>query len=74
MRTRDAVMLAFMLHLFWVWSIGRLEENAAAAKLRLSDDELQRIDRLLTTHVVVGTRYAAAAMGSVNAESAARRQ
>ena len=54
-------------------SIGRLEENAGATRLQLGREELQRIDRVLTGHAVAGTRYVAAALASVDAESVARR-
>lgn len=47
--------------------IARLDENADAALLRLSIDELQRIDAILASHAVAGTRYAAAGMATVNA-------
>ncbi|MCC8361866.1 aldo/keto reductase [Lysobacter sp. A6] len=45
----------------------RLDENAAAARIRLDAAELQRIDDVLATHAVAGTRYPAAGMNSVNA-------
>ncbi|HEY4369483.1 MAG TPA: aldo/keto reductase [Steroidobacteraceae bacterium] len=47
-------------------SIARLDENAAATKIELSRDELQQIDQVLTGAQVVGTRYPAAGMTSVN--------
>lgn len=47
--------------------IGRLDENAAAAHIALSDAELARLDAVLASHEVAGTRYPAAGMGSVNA-------
>lgn len=47
-------------------SIARLDENAAAARLRLSDEDLQRIDQVLSSHTVVGTRYPEAGMRTVN--------
>ncbi|NUS61769.1 MAG: aldo/keto reductase, partial [Lysobacter sp.] len=45
----------------------RLDENAAAARIQLDAAELQRIDAVLATHAVAGTRYPAAGMNSVNA-------
>ncbi len=47
-------------------SIARLNENAAAAQLVLSADELRRIDALLAATPVAGTRYAAPAMAALN--------
>jgi aryl-alcohol dehydrogenase-like predicted oxidoreductase len=44
----------------------RLDENAGATKVDLSDDDLERIDRVLTTNAVAGTRYPSAGMASVN--------
>jgi aryl-alcohol dehydrogenase-like predicted oxidoreductase len=46
--------------------VSRLDENADAARIRLSDAELQRIEAVLASHAVAGTRYPAAAMASVN--------
>ena len=46
--------------------IARLDENAAAARIRLDDAELQRIDAVLAEHAVAGARYPAAGMTSVN--------
>ncbi|WP_149193657.1 aldo/keto reductase [Luteimonas suaedae] len=46
--------------------IERLDENAAAARLRLEPEDLARIDSLLAEHQVAGTRYPEAQMGSVN--------
>ncbi|HEY1140968.1 MAG TPA: aldo/keto reductase [Lysobacter sp.] len=46
--------------------ISRLDENAAAARIQLSDAELQRIDAVLESHVVAGTRYPEANMSAVN--------
>jgi aryl-alcohol dehydrogenase-like predicted oxidoreductase len=46
--------------------IARLDENAGAARIELGEAELQRIDAVLATHQVVGTRYPAAGMASVN--------
>ena len=48
-------------------SIARLDENAAAAFLKLSKDELQRIELVLTTNRVAGTRYPEAQLPFVNA-------
>lgn len=47
-------------------SISRLDENAAATALKLTEDELQRIDQVLASNSVAGTRYPAAGMASVN--------
>jgi aryl-alcohol dehydrogenase-like predicted oxidoreductase len=44
----------------------RLDENAAAARIRLDAEELQRIDNVLAAHAVAGTRYPASGMNSVN--------
>jgi aryl-alcohol dehydrogenase-like predicted oxidoreductase len=46
--------------------IERLDENAAATRIELTDSDLQRIDQALATNIVVGTRYPEANMGSVN--------
>jgi aryl-alcohol dehydrogenase-like predicted oxidoreductase len=46
--------------------ISRLDENVGAVHLRLSDEELERIEQMLTTNVVAGTRYPESNMGSVN--------
>lgn len=46
--------------------IERLDENARATQLSLTDAELDEIDRVLTEIPVVGTRYPAANMSSVN--------
>jgi aryl-alcohol dehydrogenase-like predicted oxidoreductase len=46
--------------------IARLEENAAAAAIVLSDAELQRVDATLASHTVAGTRYPEANMRAVN--------
>jgi aryl-alcohol dehydrogenase-like predicted oxidoreductase len=46
--------------------ISRLDENAAATRISLSDDELQRIETVLSEIPVAGTRYPAAQMPSVN--------
>ena len=47
-------------------SIGRLDENALAARIHLDDGRRERITALLQRHAVAGTRYPAAQMGSVN--------
>ena len=47
-------------------SIARLDENAAAAALTLGAEELRRIDALLATVPVAGTRYPEAAMLALN--------
>lgn len=47
--------------------ISRLDENAGAASIRLTDEELQRIDGVLASHEIAGTRYPAAGMATVNA-------
>jgi aryl-alcohol dehydrogenase-like predicted oxidoreductase len=52
--------------------IARLEENAAAATLKLSGEELQRIDGVLSRNQVAGSRYVAASMALVNADSPAK--
>jgi aryl-alcohol dehydrogenase-like predicted oxidoreductase len=46
--------------------LSRLDENAAATRMALSDDELRRIGTTLDQFQVTGTRYAASAMPSVN--------
>ena len=46
--------------------IERLDENAAATQVRLSDEDLQRIDSVLQSNIVAGTRYPAAHMRSVS--------
>jgi len=43
-----------------------LDENIAAAELRLSEEELAQIDAIAPVGVAAGTRYAAAAMSSVH--------
>jgi len=53
--------------------IARLEENAGATTLHLTREELQRIDDVLARNTVAGTRYVAAGMALVNAESAVAR-
>jgi aryl-alcohol dehydrogenase-like predicted oxidoreductase len=47
--------------------IERLDENAGAARIALTDVEQQRIDQVLTQHDVAGTRYPEAGMATVNA-------
>ncbi|MBI3349798.1 MAG: aldo/keto reductase [Burkholderiales bacterium] len=47
-------------------SIARLDENAAAAHIRLDDGRRARIQALLVAHAVAGTRYPAAQMGALN--------
>jgi aryl-alcohol dehydrogenase-like predicted oxidoreductase len=47
--------------------IARLEENVGAAGLTLTDDDRERIERVLAATPVAGTRYPAAAMANVNA-------
>jgi len=44
----------------------RLDENAAAADIRLSADELREIDTLLPQGIAAGTRYPEAGMRAVN--------
>jgi len=46
--------------------IARLDENAAAARLALTAEELARIDAVLAEHAVAGTRYPEWSMGTVN--------
>jgi aryl-alcohol dehydrogenase-like predicted oxidoreductase len=48
-------------------SIERLDENAGAARVRLSDEHLGRIRKVLSEHAVAGLRYPQFAMASVNA-------
>ena len=48
-------------------SVGRLEENAAAALIGLDASRRARVQALLATHGVAGTRYPAAQMGGLNA-------
>lgn len=47
--------------------IERLDENAGAARIALTDAEQQRIDEVLSQHAVAGTRYPEAQMAAVNA-------
>ena len=44
----------------------RLEENAAAADIHLTAEELREIDALLPQGIAVGTRYPEAGMRAVN--------
>ncbi len=53
-------------------SISRLDENAGATKLVLTTEELERINRVLTSTAVAGTRYVQAGLALVKGESAAR--
>lgn len=46
--------------------ISRLDENAGAALIELSDAELSRIEGVLAAHIVAGLRYPEAGMASVN--------
>ncbi|MFO7276015.1 MAG: aldo/keto reductase [Pseudomonadota bacterium] len=46
--------------------IERLEENAAATRIQLTDSELERIDQVLAQHPVAGMRYPEAGMAFVN--------
>jgi aryl-alcohol dehydrogenase-like predicted oxidoreductase len=46
--------------------IGRLDENAAATRITLSADALQRLDAALGGLTVAGTRYPAAGMANLN--------
>lgn len=46
--------------------VARLDENAAATRLRLSAAEMQRMDEVFYAFPVAGTRYARAGMGAVN--------
>jgi aryl-alcohol dehydrogenase-like predicted oxidoreductase len=46
--------------------IERLDENAVAARITLSDQDLRRIEGVLENNAVAGMRYPAASMRSVN--------
>jgi len=46
--------------------IGRLEENAGAIDIRLTDDDLRRLDAAFPRGVAVGERYAEAGMKALN--------
>jgi aryl-alcohol dehydrogenase-like predicted oxidoreductase len=48
-------------------STTRLDENAAAAEILLSEAELAELDRLAPAEAFVGTRYPEATMGLVDA-------
>jgi aryl-alcohol dehydrogenase-like predicted oxidoreductase len=47
--------------------ISRLDENAAAATMKWTSEDLQRIDRVLAEHTVAGMRYPPAGMAIINA-------
>jgi aryl-alcohol dehydrogenase-like predicted oxidoreductase len=47
-------------------SVNRLDENAQAAQIKLTEMELKKIGAILTEMPIVGTRYAAASMTNVN--------
>jgi aryl-alcohol dehydrogenase-like predicted oxidoreductase len=47
--------------------VSRVDENAAATRLRLTDQDLQRIRDVLAGNAVAGMRYPAAGMTTVNA-------
>ena len=47
--------------------IERLDENAGAARIVLTEAEQQRIGQVLAQHAIAGTRYPEAAMATVNA-------
>jgi aryl-alcohol dehydrogenase-like predicted oxidoreductase len=47
--------------------VARLDENAAATRLRLADQDLQRMLSVLSEFTVAGTRYPAAGMATINA-------
>ena len=47
--------------------IERLDENAGAARIALTEAEQRRIDEVLSQHAVAGTRYPDAGMATVNA-------
>lgn len=46
--------------------ISRLEENVGAIHIHLTAEELQRMEEVLNTNAVAGTRYPEAGMASVN--------
>jgi aryl-alcohol dehydrogenase-like predicted oxidoreductase len=46
--------------------IERLDENAGATRVELSDADLNRIDQVLSTNLVAGTRYPEQSMSTVN--------
>jgi len=77
-RERDAtpaqLALAWLLHrgpdivpIPGTRRVSRLDENAGAARIDLTVGELRRLDEVLATHEVAGTRYPAAGMANVNA-------
>ena len=47
--------------------VSRLDENATAIRLRLTDQDIQRIRTVLAENTVAGMRYPAAGMATVNA-------
>jgi len=51
--------------------VSRLEENAAATAIKLTAEELRRIDEVLADIGVAGTRYIPAGMATVNADTPA---
>ena len=76
---RDKKATPSQLALAWVLSRGKdvvpipgtkrrkyLEENAAALQIRLSPEDLRRIDQVAPRGVAAGNRYAAASMSTVN--------
>ncbi len=46
--------------------VSRLDENAAAAGIALSAEDMQVIDTVLDAHPVAGLRYPEAGMGTLN--------
>ena len=50
-------------------SAAHLRENAAAASVRLSAAHLAKVDTLINTHTVAGSRYSAQANGEVDTEA-----
>ncbi|RPE81912.1 aldo/keto reductase [Vulcaniibacterium tengchongense] len=72
-RTPAQLALAWLLHrgedivpIPGTRKASRLDENAQAALIDLSTEELARIDEVLARFEVAGTRYPAASMSSVN--------
>jgi aryl-alcohol dehydrogenase-like predicted oxidoreductase len=76
---RDRGVTAAQLALAWVLSRGphvvaipgtrsipRLDENAEAARLTLSDDDIRAIDAIAPAGAAAGDRYAAGGMASLN--------
>ena len=47
-------------------TIGRLEENAAAADITITDAQMRQIDEIAPRGVAAGTRYPEAAMAAIN--------